>query len=810
MAQTPLMLANQGSQQAKGPVTWSDIYKIAGIRYDPVSHSPIADGAKDRSSPASTEAFTFKHVQLVRNGVILATDIGDSSTIIFTKNFGGATELFGQTLTGADVKRADFGVALAFGNTPTGADVTYFAIGTDFVFNLPDDAIIDGIQPQFQTVDNAGFAGPGTHQVELRKVSMIIYYTWAPKMRAIGESTGVLYSPSEHRVKPNKRLRHLIYDKNNIFVAEVTDKVVSEDSFRQDINNLHSSMDTVIEQNEVNDYQSVEILVTESDENILTEDDQDIIVDLASPAGVGPGTNLDVNYNLEAFSYWGMFVELLTEDDQPILTEDDQIIVVADGTPEGKRIFTGWMPDWELDFGEGDNVLTHWLTHSQELNNIMLETKDTPLIVSDAPYPDLGQALPLVAVTPSPYTSTPHKAAQVISAPSTADSSRVSVEAFNEYPGNSEVVMSIYQGTNPSSPGAFVGSVSTTAIYDPNNLSNIYGAAGNKQTLQFVLPDYINLVSATSYILYFESIGTTFTSSSPRQGVRLLPGSGYAGGNAWKYDDTSGWQDTGLGLLFTVWEAGGDTTVTFNSYDPSQMLRDALDFAQARGSRIRYTPESIPLSGILLSYTFRSNTINDVFEQVIKLLPADWYGYFDPGENMVHIQPRSSTVSHNYTKGRDVVKFKLKRSIREMVNDVYFTGGNNPALFVRTSDTNSQDEWRRGLAKRSDTRVTIEATAVAISQSEIDRNKDPIYAGRITAIPVDFEPEDVIVGELNGHTNFGPMIDALELQVVSKVYYPDKIEEDLGLLPPPMNRRVEEIKRDLDTLEQQYNPDSPA
>ncbi len=54
------------------------------------------------------------------------------------------------------------------------------------------------------------------------------------------------------------------------------------------------------------------------------------------------------------------------------------------------------------------------------------------------------------------------------------------------------------------------------------------------------------------------------------------------------------------------------------------------------------------------------------------------------------------------------------------------------------------------------------------------------------------------------------MIDDLELQVVGLTYNIDTVEVDLDRLLPPTTKRIEDIKRNLDVLEQLNNPDAPV
>ena len=64
-----------------------------------------------------------------------------------------------------------------------------------------------------------------------------------------------------------------------------------------------------------------------------------------------PVTIREANNEVEVISYYGQYVELLCEDGDVLLTEGDELIMIEDGRPDGKKIFTGYISQWELDFG---------------------------------------------------------------------------------------------------------------------------------------------------------------------------------------------------------------------------------------------------------------------------------------------------------------------------------------------------------------------------------------------------------------------------------------------------------------------------
>lgn len=425
-----------------------------------------------------------------------------------------------------------------------------------------------------------------------------------------------------------KMVRYLVSDSDDNFIGEWTD-VSSELSLRREINNAMSALTVSLGRNELTRIVTTDTLTTESDEVLTTEDDETLLADIVGATGIGEGTDLDLNQNIEVNTYYGTFVDLTTEDDETITTEDDIAIQVNDGAPEGYPIFKGYISDWELDFGDSDTINVTLLNNAVELNHIILMD-------------------------------------------------------------------------------------------------------------------------------------------------------------------------------------GADTKVVFNSVDPSDMAKSIIDFAQTQGAHINYDSASIETTGTSVSYTFNMNTIAECLSKVLELCPSDWYWAYDPGSDLYSLKAKGVSPARYFTKQLDASKTRLRRSIAGQVNEVFFTGGGDPALLVRVVDGASQTAWRKGLTKISDGRVTDQTTAELIANSEIDRYKNPSFVGNVsingnhpTAI------ETIALGEVAGFINYGDYIDDLELQIVGATYNVDTVDIDLDRIMPRVTKRIEDLKRNLDVLEQQNNPDAP-
>jgi len=219
----------------------------------------------------------------------------------------------------------------------------------------------------------------------------------------------------------------------------------------------------------------------------------------------------------------------------------------------------------------------------------------------------------------------------------------------------------------------------------------------------------------------------------------------------------------------------------------------------------------MPPTGTVVSYTFNNMTVRTALDKILERMPADWFYRYDFGNNTMEIGPRPTTVDYTATLGADIVKLKLRRSIEDLINDVFYTGGGDPSLFVRVTDPTSISQWRRGLADLSDNRVTVEATARLLAQVFIDAKKDPLWSGSITlGNDTEIFLEDIRPGMLFGFSGLGPLHDAVKVQLMSRSYNVDTIDGALNTLPPKVLKRIEDIKRNLDAIEQANAASSPS
>lgn len=256
----------------------------------------------------------------------------------------------------------------------------------------------------------------------------------------------------------------------------------------------------------------------------------------------------------------------------------------------------------------------------------------------------------------------------------------------------------------------------------------------------------------------------------------------------------------------------GTTTVVYNSQDPSNILKDILDKFTADGGTVDYTASSVDTTGTTVSYTFRTNTVLEAVKKCLELAPTDWYWYVDMGTNTIFFQEKPTTAHHTFVLGKHIKSLDLERTMEDLVNHVYFIGGETAGsnLYKEYDNTASITSYGEGLSRYSDNRVTTEASAKIISDSLIARGKDPQYRSQVTILDSVYDIENINVGDTVQFRGFNNFVDDLLLQIVGLRYEPDLVTLQLDSLLPSVPKRLEDIKRNLVLQESENNPTAPS
>lgn len=289
---------------------------------------------------------------------------------------------------------------------------------------------------------------------------------------------------------------------------------------------------------------------------------------------------------------------------------------------------------------------------------------------------------------------------------------------------------------------------------------------------------------------------------------------------------------------FMAEDVSGNTTLTYNTYDPTDILKDVLDKFSTAGGHADYTGSSADDTGTSVTYEFNTYTVKEALDKIVELAPNGWY-YFIDADNVVNFAGKDATANHTFVLGKDVVTIIPEKSVENMVNRVYFTGGDvsGTILYKKYSRSGSISSYGLYAQKVIDGRVTDETTMDTIAGSILDRGDAP--ETRTTLIIRDnngddnrgYNIESIKPGDTCKIIGFNSIVtnnwdegiwdvdkfdyDITEVsqtvqQIMKVTYEPNSVTLEISSKLPNISHRVEDIKRNLDRISTNENPTAPT
>lgn len=704
------------------------------------------------------------------------------------KTYGGSSDLWGLTLNSVDFN-SNFAVGVGFDDGGSIIKVS------GFNFNLPSIAFITGVEVRSR---NGRTNGPSYTNAIVDSIQVRVTYSTQIRLTTSGTSSAFLYGTTDTVREEQPKSYALKVYKNGQYIGQFKD-IANLPSFKNQFNAVPGELQIALARNVDGKVPVVDFIVTEGgNENIITEDDGELLALVDSMYAIGDGTDVDLNLDIELIAYYGGLDNLTTEDDEILLLENDEELLDAYGALDGRIVYTGYISKWAVGYGGDEAVQITVMSYGNDYAQYIYKTPDTTYInnsgVTDGTLPLTGwykNGLENVGW------------AQTFTVAGTRKIGRIGIQIDGKY--NSVATLELRSG---STIGGGTLLATTNGLVEADSEGEVNFAFGIAPTLT---AGTYHFVVTTNYIRNYQS--------APYP-MHLLTKAGYSGGSLYSQttDQTGALQpwtnSAGADMAFKVYELGGQTTVPHNSVEPADIFRAAITYLRNQGVNVRFTADSVKNTNTVVSYTFNTNTVMEVLNQVLKLCPADWYWFIEPGTNIVHLEPRPTVASHTFTLGENIELFNIERSLEQLVNDVYFSGGKPDGaetnVFVHRYDAFSSNLYRRRLSKLSDDRVKVESTAVLLADSELARNNMPQYTINLVVVAEKYPIEEVQVGQLIRLANFGNFIDELLLQAASVDYQGDKLALTLGMLPPSLPKRIQDIRRNLDTVSQEDNPVSPT
>jgi hypothetical protein len=529
------------------------------------------------------------------------------------------------------------------------------------------------------------------------------------------------------------------------------------------------------------------------------------------------------------------------------------VSVISDSYPNSQVVFTGYISRYKPTYGE-DKVEVTILGYGAEMDNYTISSGETILAAQE------DNATLLLS-----FTQQTNADGQAYTSP--ADQTSISAislylgaycaAAFTDKNGNFHPAVFSYGNTKvkvfdtfqAAYLSTYTGSVNSTFI--PLGTSNIvYIPPSTDPNFNTYTPAWYKFsfvdsngnaapirLSKGQQIWFSLSTDADFGAGQP---TILLYGSNvnpYADGYAFANDNSVTPSYTvypNYDLAFRVHSSFGLTTCAYNSQDPSTILRSIIDDYNRQGGTLSYTSSSIDTTGSTVSYTFNTNSTLEGLKKCLELSPVDWYFYIDQATNIVYFKNRSSARVRPIVFDRDIKSLYFEKTTENMVNQVIFSGGipfgTTTNLFKKYDNKISQTLYGLRQHRYTDNRVTLSATADIIANTLLNTRYAPEIRTEVEILnPYEFEsirPGDLMV--FRGFNSSGGAIydiavydadyydfnlsdpQTFVLQIARFNYHPDLIKLTLSTTPPDVNKRIEDIKRQIDSQATVANPVSPS
>lgn len=396
--------------------------------------------------------------------------------------------------------------------------------------------------------------------------------------------------------------------------------------------------------------------------------------------------------------------------------------------------------------------------------------------------------------------------------------------------------------SNYGGGGSWVKYGQTVTVATANNLGAIqlmlYGTADltvnvwnapNGGQLLASTTQRIDVVTQTAFVFGFASLvpvapGTqvfyeAVVANNQSLYIYGQSGNPYAGGKAYisTFSGGSGGgaysELAGIDLYFITSSGLATTTATYTSKDPStEMLKPIIDDYRLRGGLLNYATGSVDATALSLTVTFNTETILDAMKKILSVAPTGFYFYVDLGTDTIYFKQTLTTPTYKLIKGRHLNKINFVMSIENVKNDLLFSGAESAGtnLYSEYEDATSQSNYSRRLERKSDNRVSIQATADAIGNSFIAENKDEYFETTVTVMDGTIDITQFKPGQTVGLRGFGSFVDALTLQIVRMEYSPNSVNLTLGNLPKRFTTEFESVIRGLIAQQTVANPSAPS
>lgn len=546
----------------------------------------------------------------------------------------------------------------------------------------------------------------------------------------------------------NKSYTYVVYDENG--VAGTLQNVVSEFQYSQIINTVGSQLNIVLQEKfaDLGANTQADFLVDELGNNVADDNGSKLIT--------------DVEYGF---------------DNAPIALGNRVVVTEKSDTyPSGKQVFEGYITTWESDV-MNETTRIEVLSAGYDLTQTVIGGVDT--INVEQPEYD-GE---VVVNLSQAYGQT----FQVV-----ADATISSIDVYARVDDTNSFqpsffTMYLLKGT-PSNQQEILKFASKI----------IYNRTTERIRFSFATPAEITAGTDYCIILAFNILGADMY-------VQYNSTDVYADGELYLFNGVS-WATATGDMRFNVNAVSDELALAISGADAGSAIDLAMFSYQNKGGHLSYEVEQ---AGVLLYYTFNIATTKEIIDKALAVSPAGYYYYTDVANSVFYFKSSGITYDHLFTVGKDIESLKIERTIDELINTVYFVGGDSGSgsnLVVTDSKVGSIEKYGTWTNIRSDLRVTDIEYANAYINTLLSNDSDAKFRVQMTVLSDTYDISTIEIGDMVKIANTNSFLDDVLLQVVEKTVSPYEIALQLGSVPPRTTNTINILSQQIEQIEKQNNP----
>lgn len=249
--------------------------------------------------------------------------------------------------------------------------------------------------------------------------------------------------------------------------------------------------------------------------------------------------------------------------------------------------------------------------------------------------------------------------------------------------------------------------------------------------------------------------------------------------------------------------------------------------------------DTIKDTNTVVTITMNVATYAEILDACLKAAPRGWYYYIDPGTNIIYFKSEDDAATHR-VKEKAITGLEGEVTDEALVNTVYFVGGDGGSgtnLLKKYQDADSLAIYGLRAKRVTDRRFTDNDSADIVANAIINRHKNLEYRYRLMVMDSDvFGPQGYDVDTINvgdvliiadmdhgdvwvlGESTLGDHYLRYDTrnpayipsQISQVIRYRDSVMIICSTIPPDVDKRVEDLKRNLDQFLGEDNPDSPS